>query len=224
MSEPAGSLKSWLGGQMPSVQKKVKAIRLEDDEVLLHVGPSKIRSFYPRVPGSVASGEDTTVGRVCCSLSLSKALWGGRHHFPSERLYLYAFEERNVLVPSTSLTQEGKRGNEVWIVPHRMENWDITPQRVGEARIISKSSPDDVLEYQLHYVVKIDNMDIPYDDDTLLKAGHFYEFVVERGAKWKAIDGGQDIVVDEEFRIKFVGETHRDYWDRAALEYVVSLR
>ena len=224
MGEPIGSLTKWLGGQMPSVQKKVKPVHLDRDEVLLHIGPSKIKSFYPRVPGSVAPGEDTTVGRVCCSLNLEKALWGGRHHFPSERLYLYAFEERDVLVPSVSLTQEGKRGNEVWIVPHRMENWNIVPLRVGEARIISRTCPDDTLEYEVTYVVKIDNIDIPFDDATVLKAGCFYEIVVSRGGKWRAIDKGQDIQVDENFRIECVGETERDFWDRAALEYVVSLR
>lgn len=224
MSEPAGTLKSWLGGQMPSVQKKVKAIRLDKDEVLLHVGPSKIKSFYPRVPGSVASGEDTTVGRVCCSLTLEKALWGGRHHFPSDRLYLYAFDERDVLVPSTELTQEGKRGNEVWIVPHRMENWNIVPTRVGEARVISRTCPDDLLEYKITYVIKIDNIDVPFNGDTVLKAGNFYEFTVTRGGKWRAVDGGKDVQVDEVFTIEFVGETGRDFWDRAALEYVVSLR
>ena len=59
MGEPIGSLTKWLGGQMPSVQKKVKPVHLDRDEVVLHIGPSKIKSFYPCVPGSVAPGEDT---------------------------------------------------------------------------------------------------------------------------------------------------------------------
>lgn len=207
MAEVISSLKSWLGGQMPSVQKSVKPIHLDDDEVLLHVGPSKIKSFYPRVPGSVAPGEDTTVGRVCCSLTLEKALWGGRHHLGTNRLYLYAFKERDVVVPSVSLTQEGKRGNEVWIVPHRMENWNIVPERVGEARLISMSEGEDTVFY---YIVKIDYIDIPFDNKVSLKAGSFYEFSV--------------ICEPNKTVIEFKGAAMRELWDRAALEYTVSLR
>ncbi|MCT7475849.1 hypothetical protein N5V81_12770 [Escherichia coli] len=37
--------------------------------------------------------------------------------------------------PSVNLTQEPNRAGEVWIVPHRMSNWDIKPIYLGEMRL-----------------------------------------------------------------------------------------
>lgn len=224
MAEAGAELKKWLRMQMPSVQKKVKAVKLEEGEFPLHVGPHKIRSFYPRIPGEIAAGEDNTVGRVCCSLMLSQALWGGRHHFPAERLYLYRFTETEVVLPSTALTQEGKRGNEVWIVPHRMENWNIKPIKSGEARLIARTSLDEWMKYELSYVIKVMGDDpIPFERGKVMQPGRYYEFRVEKAGHWKSTDDRSDVFVKEDFRIIFVGETDGDMWARAALEYTVKL-
>lgn len=224
MAEAGTELKKWLRMQMPSVQKKVKPVRLDEGEFPLHVGPAKIRSFYPRIPGEIAPGEDNTIGRVCCSLSLTQALWGGRHHFPAERLYLYRFTEREVLLPSVSLTQEGKRGNEVWIVPHRMENWNIKPERAGEARLVARTSLDDWMKYELTYVVQIAGDEpIPFERGKLLQPGRFYEFRVEKNGRWKSTEDHSDVYVKEDFKIVFAGETDSEMWSRAALEYTVKL-
>ncbi len=224
MAEAGAELKKWLRMQMPSVQKKVKAVKLDEDEFPLHVGPHKIRSFYPRIPGEIAPGEDNTVGRVCCSLTLGQALWGGRHHFPAERLYLYRFVEDQVLIPSTALTQEGKRGNEVWIVPHRMENWNIKPEKAGEARLISRSSLDEWLTYELSYIVRVTgDVPIPFERGKVMQPGRYYEFRVVKNGGWKATEDHKDVFVKEEYNVLFVGETEGDLWARAALEYTVKL-
>lgn len=225
MAEPSAALTSWLQRQMPSVQKKVKAIQLDKGESVLHVGPGLVRNFYPRIPGSVAPGEDTTVGRVCCSLTLSQALWGGRHHFPAPRMYLYSFEERNVLVPSVELTQEGKRGNEVWIVPHRMENWNIKPTRVGEVRLLSKSHDVEGTDRGvMAYVAFITDQPVPFDKSNTMEVGKCYEFQVDATAKWTPVNGGDDVEYHRDAAIKFIGEVDKEFWDRAAFEYTVTVK
>lgn len=131
-TEPAKSLNDWLMQQLPAVVAKVSIKR--SAHPVLHVG-GKVKCFSPRIPCMPTTGEDQTVPRICCADTLFGCLYGGRHHCGDYRLFLYEFEERDVVVPSVWLTKEPARKGEMWIVPHRMSNWQIKPTVIGELRL-----------------------------------------------------------------------------------------
>lgn len=208
----------WLNGQHPTVRKLAKAVVLEDDERVYHIGPDKIQRFFPRIPGSTAKGEDRTVSRICCSLDIARALYGGRHHLPENRIYLYEFAEREVLLPSTTLTQEGKRGSEVWIVPHKLANWNIKPVVVGEMRLLERTESGSLKDgINMTYVLRVFDRPVQFDKDTLLEPGKTYSVaLVER---WRD-------TVDEletKLKVELAGELPEDMFKMAAIEYTVKI-
>lgn len=138
MESYAASLDTWLQNQMPRVMKKLTPRLL--DTPPLHISTSRVRVFSPRIPLSVLSDEDKTVPRVCCSVDLARCIASARHILRTgdvpRQVFIYGFTERSVVQPSVELSQEPVRAGEVWIVPHRMGNWEISPELLGEMRLL----------------------------------------------------------------------------------------
>lgn len=138
MDTYAASLEKWLQNQMPRVAKK-STLRLLDTPPL-HISTARIKMFSPRIPLSLTNDEDKTVPRVCCSVDLARCLASARHILrtdePPRQIFIYAFTERSVVQPSIELSQEPVRAGEVWIVPHRMGNWELYPDVIGELRLM----------------------------------------------------------------------------------------
>lgn len=153
MSTVDASLSKWFENQMPSAVKKMSPRLISNPP--LHLSDAVIKEFSPRIPLSVDTDEDKTIPRVCCSLDLARCIQGARHQFThgATRLYLYAFNERNVIQPSVALTQESNRAGEVWIVPHRMSNWQLAPEVLGEMRL-SEMSEDGTSQTWLYFGCK----------------------------------------------------------------------
>ena len=211
-------MNDWLNGQHPTVRKLAKAVVLEDDERVYHIGPEKIQRFYPRIPGSTAKGEDRTVSRICCSLDISRALYGGRHHLPEPRIYLYEFAEREVLLPSTTLTQEGKRGSEVWIVPHKLANWNIKPAVVGEMRLLERNESGKLLDaLEMTYVLQVYDRPVHFDKDTVLVPGKTYSVAMTE--RWKDTEDA----IETKLKVELAGELPADMFKMAAIEYTVKI-
>ncbi|ANZ48831.1 hypothetical protein BIZ83_gp022 [Erwinia phage vB_EamM_ChrisDB] len=170
MADYDASLVKWYENQMPKVAKKLALKGL--DTPPLHIG-GKVKIFSPRIPYSPADGEDLTIPRVCCSLALKNCIIGARHNFRSldiqQRIHIYAFDERSVVQPSVDVTKEPNRAGEVWIVPHRMANWEIKPKVLGEMRLVMLSH--DSSEFM--YAVQVGET-IAFDSSKKLEAGQTY--------------------------------------------------
>lgn len=138
METYAASLEKWLQNQLPRVAKR-STLRLLDTPPL-HISTARIRMFSPRIPYSVMHNEDNTVPRVCCSVDLARCIASARHILRTDevprQIFIYGFDERSVVQPSVELSQEPVRAGEVWIVPHRMGNWEIKPRVLGEMRLL----------------------------------------------------------------------------------------
>ncbi|AWN09107.1 hypothetical protein MLDJOKPK_00194 [Salmonella phage SPAsTU] len=201
------SLERWAERQMPQVAKKLTLRML--DAPPLHLSKCKIPTFCPRIPLSVATDEDKTVPRICCSLDLERCIKGARHNFSAieipTRLFLYGFHERAVAQPSVNLTQEPNRAGEVWIVPHRMSNWDIKPIYLGEMRLSELRGEGHIFVYHLGF-----GEDVRLSNSQLLKGGKFYRLQVT--VHW---DTG-------EVKVSEAVETPRTGFDNALNEYVVT--
>ncbi|QVW55226.1 hypothetical protein pEaSNUABM29_00186 [Erwinia phage pEa_SNUABM_29] len=201
------SLERWAERQMPRVAKKMTLRMLNDQP--LHLSKCKIPAFSPRIPLSAAPDEDKTVPRICCSVDLERCIKGARHNFSAieipTRLYLYGFHERAVVQPSVSLTEEPNRAGEVWIVPHRMSNWDIKPIYLGEMRLSELRGEGHIFIYHLCF-----GQDIRLSTSQLLKADQFYRLQVS--IDWES----------GEVKVSDAVETPRTGFDNALNEYVVS--
>lgn len=174
MADYDASLVRWFENQMPKVAKKLTLRGLETPP--LHIG-GKVKIFSPRIPSSPADGEDLTIPRVCCSLALKNCMIGARHNFRSPdvqtRIYIYGFDERSVVQPSIDVTKEPNRAGEVWIVPHRMANWEMKPRVLGEFRLLETSKDCD----KLTYVVQVGET-VAFDSGFKLEAGETYSVTV----------------------------------------------
>ncbi|AFQ96711.1 hypothetical protein STRATTON_268 [Erwinia phage vB_EamM_Stratton] len=201
------SLERWREQQMPSVAKKLTLRQLSNPP--LHLSKCKIPVFSPRIPLSVARDEDMTVPRICCSVDLSRCIHGVRHIYSTieipTRLYLYGFEERAVAQPSVDLTCEPNRAGEVWIVPHRMSNWDIKPTLLGELRLSSLGAGGHQFTYQMCF-----GQDVRLSSDQLLKADTFYEVKVT--VNWEK----------ETIKVSDAKQVDRSKFDIAINEYSVT--
>lgn len=139
MAVALGSLDTWRNGQNPKIFSRLRPRGIETAP--LHISATPIRKFIPRIPLSCAPGEDQTVPRVCCAISLENCFKGAAWNFkekPPERFHVYGFDERAVIDPTPTLTQEPSRNGEVWIVPHRLSNWDLTPESLGQLRLVEQ--------------------------------------------------------------------------------------
>lgn len=174
MIDHDASLDKWFERQLPKVAKKLTVRGI--DTPPLHIG-GKVSVFTPRLPSSPAPGEDQTIPRVCCSLTLQNCCTGARHNFQfaneNPRLYIYTFPERSVVQPSVDVTKEPNRAGEVWIVPHRMSNWEIKPTTVGEMRLLDMMDDYTKLEY-----VMMVSEPVKWDNDLTLKPDTAYSFEV----------------------------------------------
>lgn len=201
------SLERWREQQMPQVAKKLTLRTL--DTAPLHLSKCKIATFSPRIPLSAAPNEDKTVPRICCSVDLERAIKGARHNFSAievpTRLFLYGFDERGVAQPSVNLTQEPNRAGEIWIVPHRMSNWDIKPIYLGEMRLSELRNGGRIFVYHLSF-----GQDVRLSTNQLLKGGEFYRLIV-------SVDWEHDQVTVSE-----AVATNRNAFDSALNEYVVT--
>ena len=174
MADYDASLEKWRENQMPRVAKKLTLRGVTTPP--LHVG-GKVKVFSPRLPNNPAPGEDQTVPRICCALTLKNCNIGARHNFQfaseKPRLYLYAFDERSVVQPSVDVTKEPNRAGEIWIVPHRMANWDITPTVIGDMRLLKMANEFRTLDYVLMV-----NQPTLWDTGETLKPDVAYQFTV----------------------------------------------
>jgi len=169
------SLDRWLQNQMPRVVKKLapKLVSVPP----LHISVGTIRTFSPRIPLSAMPDEDKTVPRVCCSLDLVRCIESARHvlstiEVPS-RVYIYGFDERSVVQPSIELSQEPVRAGEVWVVPHRMSNWEIPAKVYGEMRLMEMGTNGG------HFVFVVrTNRDLTFTANQQLKADRTYQLKV----------------------------------------------
>lgn len=168
------SLDKWFENQLPRVAKKLSVRGI--DVPPLHVG-GKVKVFIPRLPSSPAPGEDQTIPRVCCSLTIKNCCTGARHNFQfaseTPRLFLYSFLERSVVQPSVDVTKEPNRAGEVWIVPHRMANWEITPRVIGEMRLVNMTNDYTKLEY-----VMMVSEPVKWDNELTLQPDVAYGYTV----------------------------------------------
>lgn len=168
------SLEKWFENQLPRVAKKLALKGLSTPP--LHLG-GKVRVFTPRLPNNPAPGEDQTIPRICCGLSVMNCCIGARHNFQfaneNPRLYLYAFDERSVVQPSVEVTKEPNRAGEVWIVPHRMANWEIKPRVMGEMRLTKMAE----CYSRLDYVIMVSEP-IMWDTGVTLQPDTAYQFSV----------------------------------------------
>lgn len=183
-TEPAKSLHDWLMQQLPSAVAKVSI--KHSKYPVLHVG-GKVKCFTPRIPCTPTTGEDQTIPRICCADTLFGCLYGGRHHCGDYRLYLYEFDERDVVIPSVQLTKEPKRKGEVWIVPHRMSNWTIAPNVVGELRlskVLAEDTGSDLPEFFGNDYIFYSTKPIRLTSDITLTAEQAYRLEL----RWKASD------------------------------------
>lgn len=138
MAISLATLETWRNGQNPKLFSRLRPRGIETAP--LHISASPVRKFIPRIPLSCAPGEDQTVARICCALSLENCFKGAAWNFkgtPPKRFHVYGFNENAVIDPTPTLTQEPSRNGEVWIVPHRLSNWDLTPESVGQMRLHS---------------------------------------------------------------------------------------
>ncbi|ECD5042718.1 hypothetical protein E1L24_22235 [Salmonella enterica subsp. enterica serovar Braenderup] len=204
------SLVKWLEQQLPRTAKKVSLKKL--DSAPLHISDRKIPVFTPRIPYSVYSDEDKTVPRICCSVDLERCLRGVRRYFtPAEtanvvpRFYLYGFDERDVVQPSIELSAEPYRANEVWIVPHRLSNWEIKPSVVGELRLVRLT--DNGYSHTLAVAL---NQDVRLNANQLLKGDSFYELTVTCSER------------EPQITISDAKEISRGIFDAALNEYTVT--
>nr|DAO89059.1 MAG TPA: hypothetical protein [Caudoviricetes sp.] len=204
------SLVKWLEQQLPRTAKKVSLKKL--DSAPLHISDRKISVFTPRVPYSVYRDEDKTVPRICCSVDLERCLRGVRRYFtPAEtatavpRFYLYGFDERDVVQPSIELSAEPYRANEVWIVPHRLSNWEIKPSLVGELRLVRLANNG-----YTHTLAVALNQDVRLNANQLLKGGSFYELTVTCSER------------EPQITISDAKEISRGIFDAALNEYTVT--
>lgn len=204
------SLVKWLEQQLPRTAKKVSLKKL--DSVPLHISDRKISVFTPRIPYSVYRDEDKTVPRICCSVDLERCLRGVRRYFtPAEtatavpRFYLYGFDERDVVQPSIELSAEPYRANEVWIVPHRLSNWEIKPSMVGELRLVRLANNG-----YTHTLAVALNQNVRLNANQLLKGGSFYELTVACSER------------EPQITISDAKEISRGIFDAALNEYTVT--
>lgn len=204
------SLVKWLEQQLPRTAKKVSLKKL--DSAPLHISDRKISVFTPRIPYSVYRDEDKTVPRICCSVDLERCLRGVRRYFtPAEtasavpRFYLYGFDERDVVQPSIELSAEPYRANEVWIVPHRLSNWEIKPSLVGELRLVRLANNG-----YTHTLAVALNQDVRLNANQLLKGGSFYELTVTCSER------------EPQITISDAKEISRGIFDAALNEYTVT--
>ncbi|QVW56399.1 hypothetical protein pEaSNUABM6_00263 [Erwinia phage pEa_SNUABM_6] len=174
MAEHDASLDKWFLNQLPRVAKKLTIKGIETPP--LHIG-GQVRVFTPRLPNNPAPGEDQTIPRVCCSLTVKNCCVGARHNFQfaneNPRLFIYAFDERSIVQPSVEVTKEPNRAGEVWIVPHRMANWEIKPRVIGEMRLANMAK-----DYtELDYVLMVSEPTV-WENGTTLKPDTAYHFKV----------------------------------------------
>lgn len=125
------NMRRWIENQRPDVVKNVNSQNVDG---VLHMSDTPtIRKFIPRLPESVKKSEDRTIARVCCALDLQGCFYGVPHHLEhhQERLYLYHLPVDEVVVPNKKLSGVAVTDGEVWVVPHRLSNWEIKPTIVG---------------------------------------------------------------------------------------------
>lgn len=141
-------LETWIENQHP---KQVKHLNGGEPSTVYHLSDcDSIKRFSPRLPMSCKHKEDTTIPRICGSLSLKGCFLGIPHHLnegaPALILTLYKFPKYEIIVPGKNLTGVNVTWGEVWLVPYRLSIWDIVPERVATFRLesVTKASKVDL--------------------------------------------------------------------------------
>lgn len=198
MKEPAQSLVNWTSNLMPTVAKNVTP--LHSEVPLLHISPSVVRVFTPRIPNYIKPGEDQTVPRICVSQYLSQCLAAARHsvfNIHEDGLILYSFVERDFLAANRRVTKEPMTG-EGWIVPHRLSNWEMKPIPFGTIRLLETVGCLDGLKESktLRLALRL-NENIWWSRTTELLADKVYSFTVSSSGDEAVVEDLKQIELDE---------------------------
>lgn len=144
-------LDTWRNGQNPKIFTRLRPRKVFTPP--LHISAVPVRHFIPRIPKSIAPGEDQTVPRICCSLSLAQCFQGARWNYETApgplRFNVYGFDVTNVIDPTVALTKEPSRNGEVWVVPYQLAYWDIVPNKMGGLRLLGHSKDERRYQYVL---------------------------------------------------------------------------
>lgn len=163
-------LDSWRNGQNPKIFTRLRPRKVSTPP--LHISAVSVRRFVPRIPKSIAPGEDQTVPRVCCSLSLAKCFQGARWNYdelPGPSCFnVYGFDVRNVIDPTVTLTKEPTRNGEVWVVPYQLAYWELTPQLLGQLRLLKYTSDNKRFTYVLFA-----HQELVFDDSCTVDRGYW---------------------------------------------------
>ena len=93
----------------------------------------------------------------------------------------------------------------MWIVPHRLSNWEIKPSVVGELRLVRLANNG-----YTHTLAVALNQDVRLNANQLLKSGSFYELTVTCSER------------EPQITISDAKEISRGIFDAALNEYTVT--
>ena len=93
----------------------------------------------------------------------------------------------------------------MWIVPHRLSNWEIKPSLVGELRLVRLANNG-----YTHTLAVALNQDVRLNANQLLKGGSFYELTVTCSER------------EPQITISDAKEISRGIFDAALNEYTVT--
>lgn len=140
-------MERWLGMQNPSVISSLAAVEYDEPTPVYHISDNpSIRMFSPRIPHYRGGDEDATIPRVCVSVSLADTILGTSYYYTDEidklrgmTFTLYRFDVKEAIRPTKKILQYPRAIGELWIVPHLLTNYELTPEVVGKITVVGLS-------------------------------------------------------------------------------------
>jgi hypothetical protein len=170
--------------------------RTAEHPVMLHISKdSGIKEFTPRVAARSANVEDTSLPRVCVSLSVLECvvgygnvlwdfLWGDRENDGFKGgYYIYALPYRLALKPDVKLLSDVVKTNEHWLVGYNRRRYSITPDVIGKLWLDETQTErfgDQKFQYEFTLYLEC-STELWVSPDRKVEAG-YYEIKV-KGAK-----------------------------------------
>lgn len=149
------NMERYLENLEPTVRKNLKIVSSEDlgQDYLYHLSTDRnIKKFTPRLTRRSMEDEDRTLPRISTSPSLVGCILGHKNiikDFTSlERKknvfhgghYIYGFKFDLAVVPKPKLLPDVNETDEVWIVPHSSDNWEIKSDIIATFFILKLTS------------------------------------------------------------------------------------
>lgn len=195
-------LSEWLKLQSRKVRSNVTIIQAP---CAYHVSmDAKVKNFTPMIGDRQGDTEDRTIPRVCCSLSIHKAISGhaavaydsvrtwNKGKVPIFSIYEFGFNE--YLKPNEKLVFDASVTDEIWIVPHSPETTYFKAPVVGEfvllriEELYDRGSNNTVFTY-----VGVTNKPVLIAKDVYINGG--FELILKAGGKVN------DYVYDNDFTV-----------------------